>query len=84
MQTWIALFRGLNVGGHNVLPMSQLRADMEAIGLKEVRTYIQSGNVVFASPSQRAALLANKITRQIQNCATSKSGGWGWRLDRGG
>lgn len=49
MQTWIALLRGINVGGSNILPMAQLRSDLESLDLENVRTYIQSGNVVFDS-----------------------------------
>lgn len=47
MITWIALLRGVNVGGNNILPMKDLRAIVEALGHKNVRTYIQSGNCVF-------------------------------------
>lgn len=47
MVTGIALLRGINVGGHNRLKMAALRSDLETLGLRNVRTYIQSGNVVF-------------------------------------
>ncbi|HXP90937.1 MAG TPA: DUF1697 domain-containing protein, partial [Fibrobacteria bacterium] len=47
MKTWIVLLRGVNVGGNNKLPMKALAAVLEGIGLVDVRTYIQSGNVVF-------------------------------------
>lgn len=47
MTTCIALLRGINVGGHNRLKMAALRSNLEALGLRNVRTYIQSGNVVF-------------------------------------
>ena len=49
--THVALLRGVNVGGKNKLPMAQLRASFESLGCAEVRTYIQSGNVVFVSPT---------------------------------
>lgn len=52
MQRWVALFRGINVGGKNILPMAKLVADLEFLGLQRVRTYIQSGNVVFDSTSK--------------------------------
>jgi len=42
---WIALLRGVNVGGHRKLPMAQLRTLVEGAGYGNVRTYIQSGNV---------------------------------------
>jgi uncharacterized protein (DUF1697 family) len=44
----IALLRGINVGGHNVIKMADLRAMFEAAGATNVETYIQSGNVVFS------------------------------------
>jgi uncharacterized protein (DUF1697 family) len=47
VKTFIALFRGINVGGSGVLPMKDLVETLESIDLKDVRTYIQSGNVVF-------------------------------------
>ncbi len=47
MKTCIALFRGINVGGNNLLPMKELRAVLEDLGMEDVRTYIQSGNAVF-------------------------------------
>ena len=54
--TWIALFRGVNVGGRNLLPMKALVALLGEQGLDEVRTYIQSGNVVFRGAGTAAAL----------------------------
>ena len=66
MQKWIALFRGINVGGKNVLPMSELRSDLKGMGLENIRTYIQSGNVVFDSESKNVKVLAQAITERIQ------------------
>ncbi len=43
----VALFRGINVGGRNVLKMADLRDLLRGLGLHDVQTYIQSGNVVF-------------------------------------
>jgi len=65
MTTWIALLRGVNVTGRNKLPMADFRKDLEAAGLKQVRTYIQSGNVVFDSDSRSAAALAERIAACI-------------------
>ena len=48
METYIGLLRGINVGGNNILPMQALRDSFEAFGCAHVKTYIQSGNVVFA------------------------------------
>src|SRR5438067_1455468 len=47
MAKWIALLRGINVGGHNKLPMAALREVCAGLGWEGVRTFIQSGNVVF-------------------------------------
>ena len=46
---YVALLRGINVGGHNKLPMADLRAIASGCGFAAVRTYIQSGNVVFTT-----------------------------------
>lgn len=55
--TYIALLRGINVGGKNRLPMDELTRMFEAVGCDSVRTYIQSGNVVFvAKPSLSQSL----------------------------
>ncbi len=66
MQTFIALFRGINVGGNTILPMRDLAKVLEGLGLKNVKTYIQSGNAVLQSPSANAAELARKITTAIE------------------
>lgn len=56
MTTWIALLRGINIGGNHLLPMKQLKALLEQLGCSDVRTYIQSGNVVFRSAADPAAI----------------------------
>jgi uncharacterized protein (DUF1697 family) len=65
MKTWIALFRGINVGGNNKLPMKELAALLEGLGLSGVRTYIQSGNVVFRSSKGTAAKWSEEIRRAV-------------------
>ena len=62
MMTWIALLRGVNVGGRNKLPMQALRTLLEAHGLRNVRTYIQSGNVVFESNESNSEALVTLIS----------------------
>ena len=54
MRTFIALFRGVNVGGKNRLAMKNLVSIMEAAGARDVRTYIQSGNVVYTGQAKQA------------------------------
>jgi uncharacterized protein (DUF1697 family) len=66
MKTWIGLFRGINVGGNNILPMAELRSDLESLNLNNVRTYIQSGNVVFDSTAKTSKSLTEKIARRIE------------------
>lgn len=66
MKTYIALFRGINVGGNNKLPMKELSAVLESLGLKNVRTYIQSGNAIFHSNAGDTRTLAAKISAAIK------------------
>jgi uncharacterized protein (DUF1697 family) len=54
--TYVALLRGVNLGAHNKMPMAALRSLVESLGHDDVRTYIQSGNVVFRSAAKRGAL----------------------------
>ena len=65
MKTWIALFRGINVGGKNILKMADLKKDLESLNLKKVRTYIQSGNVVFESSAKAASTVGKKISKRL-------------------
>ena len=61
----VALLRGINVGGKNSLPMKDLVRMFEAAGCTSVRTYIQSGNVVFHAP-KGAAGLGERVTAAIE------------------
>lgn len=65
MKTWIALFRGINVGGTHKLPMKELRELLESIGCSDVKTYIQSGNAVFRSPVADPSRLATRISKAV-------------------
>src|SRR6201997_5289610 len=58
MPSLVALLRAVNVGGTGKLPMSELKAMCEELGFDKVRTYIASGNVVFASRKSEAAVKA--------------------------
>jgi uncharacterized protein (DUF1697 family) len=66
MKTYIALLRGINVGGKNVLPMKELVAMLESIGARNVKTYVQSGNAVFQSEETSAPRLSNTISITIK------------------
>lgn len=65
MTVYIALLRGINVGGKNIIKMNDLKKVFESIGLNEVQTYIQSGNVLFKS-SEENELLLKKIEHEIE------------------
>ncbi len=56
MTIYIALLRGINVGGHNIIKMADLKSLLESMGLNSVKTYIQSGNVLFESDEQEDLL----------------------------
>jgi uncharacterized protein (DUF1697 family) len=67
VNTFIALLRGINVGGKTVVPMPELKSLFASMGLEDVNTYIQSGNVVFSSPSGDAHALAVAIEERIED-----------------
>lgn len=62
---YVALLRGINVGGNNVIPMAALAAAFEAMRFTEVRTYIASGNVIFATRAADPRALERKIERGL-------------------
>ena len=66
MKTYIALFRGINVGGKHALPMKELIAILSGLGAQTIKTYIQSGNVVFTSQEQDPLQLSKKIRAEIK------------------
>ena len=64
MVTFIALLRGINVGGHKKIPMADLRDLCTGLRLADVQTYIQSGNILFGS-AERAADLEAQLERAL-------------------
>ena len=62
---FVALLRGINVGGRNKVSMPELKSSLASLGLEDVVTYIQSGNVVFRSPTADRKEIAARIERQI-------------------
>lgn len=62
---YIALLRGINVGGHTVR-MQELRPLFEGLGLEKVRTYIQSGNVFFSTRETNPGALTRRIERRLE------------------
>lgn len=65
MTVWISLLRGINVGGHHIVRMTELARLLEAVGCEDVKTYIQSGNAVFRSKEKKAGTLARRIGKAI-------------------
>jgi uncharacterized protein (DUF1697 family) len=66
VNTYIALFRGINVGGKNILPMKKLVVALESMGCTNVKTYIQSGNVVFQNEKMQSDKIAQEISSEIK------------------
>lgn len=64
---YVALLRGINVGGKTLVKMADLKSCVEALGLGNVSTYIASGNLLFESAARDAARLETKIERAIEN-----------------
>ena len=63
--TFVALLRGINVGGRSLISMAELRSLFSSLGFQNVETYIQSGNVVFRSPTADANEVAARVEREI-------------------
>jgi len=64
MTRYVALLRGVNVGGKNIIGMPALKACLEADGFQDVATYIQSGNILFGS-NEKAAALVRRIESRL-------------------
>jgi uncharacterized protein (DUF1697 family) len=66
MARQIALLRGINVGGHKKVPMARLRELLGELGYEDVRTYVQSGNVILTGPDQSPEELERTLERQLE------------------
>ncbi len=66
MPSWVALLRGINVSGQKAISMERLRGSFAAMGCSDVRTYVQSGNVVFATAPDTHGALTRKIEEGIR------------------
>jgi uncharacterized protein (DUF1697 family) len=62
---YVALLRGINVGGKNLIKMTELKACLQSKGFGDVTTYIQSGNVLFTAPASKGDELATRIETQL-------------------
>src|SRR5512147_274527 len=65
MSTHVVLLRGINVGGHNLVPMAKLRGHLEALGFTGVRTLLQSGNVILGGGKLSGAALERAIEQEV-------------------
>lgn len=61
MKKYVAFLRGINISGKNKINMSKLKAELEVLGFSEVSTYLNSGNVVFASETEEAKTIIEKM-----------------------
>ncbi len=66
MNRYVSLLRGINVSGQKNVKMEDLRSLYESLGLKNVVTYVQSGNVMFESPNTKKTTLKEKIEKNIE------------------
>lgn len=67
MIRYIALLRGVNIGGKNKVPMAELKRGFEKIAFEEVKTYLNSGNVIFSSNEDDTQKIGYQIEAMIQN-----------------
>lgn len=70
---YLALLRGINVGGNNIIKMADLKVCFENMGFADVVTYIQSGNVLFKSAEKDKTKLINKIEKVLSERFNYKS-----------
>ncbi len=66
MPVYIALLRGVNLAGHKMVAMADLRAMLEGLGFTDVRSLLQSGNLVFQGRAQASASLERKLEQEAQ------------------
>ncbi len=70
MKRYVALLRGINVGGKNKIPMAELKKGFEKLNFEEVKTYLNSGNVIFSSDKEDI----EKLTKQIETMIIEQFG----------
>ncbi|HEX9961588.1 MAG TPA: DUF1697 domain-containing protein, partial [Pyrinomonadaceae bacterium] len=66
MIKYVAFLRGINVGGRHLVKMEDLRVLFASMNFENVKTYIQSGNVIFETSETSADVLAGKIERGLK------------------
>src|SRR5215510_10264952 len=65
LNVFVALLRGVNVGGNNMISMSSLKKSFESMGFTDVATYINSGNIIFKSKEADARKLEGKLEKML-------------------
>ena len=73
MTKYVAFLRAINVGGHTIIKMTDLKQIFESLGLGNVQTYIQSGNVIFESGEADTASLEKQIENQVEQATGYKT-----------
>lgn len=67
MKRYIALLRGINISGKNKIPMTELQKRYVELGFREVKTYLNSGNVIFSSETDDIRSLVMQVETMIKN-----------------
>lgn len=67
LRKYAAFLRGINVGGHSVIKMEELRKAFESLGFRNVKTVVASGNVLYGAPEEDVTVLTQKITRKLED-----------------
>ena len=73
MNKYVAFLRAVNVGGHTIVKMTDLKQMFESLELENVQTYIQSGNVIYESDEDNTASLETQIERQVEKVTGYKT-----------
>ena len=67
MKRYVALLRGINISGKNKIPMAELKKEFEKLAFEEVKTYLNSGNVIFSSSENDTKRFISQIEGMIKN-----------------
>ena len=65
MNLFIVLLRGINISGHNIIKMNDLKQSLSSLGYQKIQTYIQSGNIIFESDHTDIEILQDQIIKLI-------------------
>ena len=77
MTKYVALLRGINVGGNKTIPMARLKSLFETLGLAPAKTHLNSGNVIFAAKEKSQG----RLVRLIGDAIEAEFGFWAWVVD---